>query len=199
MSEEFQASQSSLERPGSAATPADSDRLPPVDQGAARAMWNEYVAATAVVPEESSDYIAECFGDSPALADALLHAVTHGAKRATSSLLVEYVEEGEPRPEIGGHWVVCDGSGEPAIIVRTTELMLAAFDDVDAAFAHDEGEDDRSLESWRREHEKFWRRTRAAAGHDWRPEDTLQPGQELVLERFAVVWPPEFADRGAAA
>lgn len=199
MSEEFQAGHSSLERPPSAETPADPNRLPPVDRNAARAMWDEYVAATAVVPEGATDHVVECFGDSPELADALLREVTHGGKRATSSLLVEYIEEGESRPEIGGHWVVCDGSGEPAVIVRTTELRLSAFDDVDAAFAYDEGEDDRSLEFWRREHEKFWRRTRAAAGHDWRPEETREPGRELVLERFSVVWPPEFADRGAAA
>ncbi|GHD13783.1 ASCH domain-containing protein [Zhihengliuella salsuginis] len=197
MSEEFHASQSSLERSRSAETPADPEGLPPVDHGAARVMWEEYVAATGVVPQDSEDYVVECFGDSPALADALLHEVMHGQKRATSSLLVEYADEGEALPSIGAHWVVCSGSGEPALIVRTTELRLAAFDDVDEAFAHDEGEDDRTLESWRREHEKFWRRTRAAAGEDWWPGLTAEPGQELVLERFTVVWPEDFADHGA--
>ncbi|GAA3702354.1 hypothetical protein GCM10022377_14990 [Zhihengliuella alba] len=184
-------------------TTEETPRLPPVDRGAAREMWRAYRAATAVVqhPDAADDrfaddaeYTVEYFGDSPALADALLHEVTHGAKRATATLALEFAEDGEPMPRIGSHWIACHGSGAPAAVLRTTELRLAAFDDVDAAFAYDEGEDDRTLESWRCEHERYWRRTRAAAGHDWSPEETRLPGREIVLERFAVVWPPELAD-----
>ncbi|WP_309082301.1 ASCH domain-containing protein [Zhihengliuella sp.] len=171
-------------------------------------MWRAYTAASAVVPRACDggsregaagggrvdDYTVEYFGDSPALADALLREVTHGAKRATATLELEFAEEGEPMPRIGSHWIACHGTGAPAVILRTTELRLAAFDDVDAAFAFDEGEDDRTLESWRREHERYWRRTRGAAGHEWSPEETARPGRGIVLERFAVVWPPDLAD-----
>jgi uncharacterized protein YhfF len=54
--------------------------------------------------------------------------------------------------------------------------------------AHDEGEDDRSLESWRVGHRRYWERGAAAPGRTWSPAD------EMVLERFQVVWPPELAD-----
>lgn len=51
-----------------------------------------------------------------------------------------------------------------------------------------EGEDDLGLSSWRREHRRYWMRVSAAQGRDWSEED------EIVFERFSVVWPPEHAD-----
>ncbi|WP_347876851.1 ASCH domain-containing protein [Microbacterium sp. BK668] len=76
----------------------------------------------------------------------------------------------------------------PRLVIRSVELRLCVFNDVDAQFAFDEGEDDRSLESWRRNHRRYWERGAAARGATWLETD------EIVLERFSVVWPPEFAD-----
>ena len=47
----------------------------------------------------------------------------------------------------------------------------------------DEGEDDRSLESWRENHSRYWRRTAAALGFEW------TEAHEILFERFSVVWP----------
>ena len=153
----------------------------------ANALWQAYIAAhpecaTAELPT------IEAFGDSASVADSLLHLVMHGPKRATASLVKEYAEEAEPLPRIGGHWIVCDGAGQPRIILRTTELRLGDFDSVDAAFAWDEGENDRTLEGWREGHRRYWERTRAARG------ELFDPASEIVFARFRVVWPPEFAD-----
>ncbi|MBG6084069.1 ASCH domain-containing protein [Zhihengliuella flava] len=193
--------QSSLEQPpedgggGEEVTVSTvADRLPPIDRAAARRMWDEYIAATGVVPEGNQQYEVDYFGDSPQLADALLKEVTEGDKRATASLMDEYTDPEDPLPTIGGHWVACDSTGQPAVVLRTMALALSTFDDVDADFAAAEAEDDRSLDSWRREHEKYWRRTREAAGEHWSPEDTRTPGREVIQERFTVVWPAELAD-----
>jgi uncharacterized protein YhfF len=43
-------------------------------------------------------------------------------------------------------------------VIETVELTQRRFPDVDAAFAHDEGEGDRSLAYWRRAHERYFRR-----------------------------------------
>lgn len=51
-----------------------------------------------------------------------------------------------------------------------------------------EGEDDLGLSSWRREHRRYRMRVSAAQGRDWSEKD------EIVFERFSVVWPPEHAD-----
>ncbi|MBG6192468.1 uncharacterized protein YhfF [Arthrobacter sp. CAN_A212] len=68
------------------------------------------------------------------------------------------------------------------------ELRIGDFTSADAKFAVDEGEDDLSLESWRREHRRYWTRVSAAQDRQWTESD------EIVFERFSVVWPPEHAD-----
>lgn len=158
------------------------------DLQAATAFWVDYVAARPAVARLEDDYTVESFGDSAELANALLHEVLHGAKRATAELVSAWTDEDESLPRIGSHWIACDGSGVPTVILRSIELRIATFLEVDERFAYDEGEDDRTLESWRREHAKYWTRTRAARGAQW-SEDA-----EIVLERFRIVWPPEFAD-----
>jgi uncharacterized protein YhfF len=44
------------------------------------------------------------------------------------------------------------GDGKPQTVIGTVGHTLRRFDEVDASFACDEGEDDRSLASWREEH-----------------------------------------------
>ena len=60
--------------------------FPAVDTAAAELFWSEYAAARPEAVRLCSDYTVERFGDSAALADGLLRAVTEGAKRATSEL-----------------------------------------------------------------------------------------------------------------
>ncbi len=151
-------------------------------------MWRNYAAAHPTVTRVFDTYEAEQFGDSAEMADDLLALILEGRKRATSSHTPEYRDDGDPFPQIGSHWVSCDGRGEPRAIRRIVELRVAPFMAVDAQFAYDEGEDNRTLESWRREHRRFFDRTCAARG------TTFSENDELILERFAVVWPRRFAD-----
>ena len=165
-----------------------SETLRAPDRAAAETMWAEYAAAHPDAVAATGEWVVEYFGDSPALADELLALVLDGTKRATAALVVEFIAEGQELPRIGSHWIACDGTGMPRVIVRSTEFRLASFDEVDARFAFDEGEDDRTLDTWREGHERYWRRTAAARGETWSPE------QEIVLERFSVVWPPAHRD-----
>ena len=151
-------------------------------------MWAEYSAAYPQDARADPDYLVERFGDSARLADELLFEVTHGVKRATAELVAEYNAAGDPIPHAGSHWIACDGSGHPRVVIRTTEVRIAPFAGVDEDFARDEGEDDRTLDSWRREHRKYWTRVCAARGVTWSEND------EIVLERFALVWPPDLRD-----
>jgi len=165
-----------------------SETLRAPDRAAAETMWAEYAAAHPDAVAATGEWVVEYFGDSPALADELLALVLDGTKRATAALVVEFIAEGQELPRIGSHWIACDGTGTPRVIMRSTEFRLATFDEVDARFAFDEGEDDRTLDTWREGHERYWRRTAAARGETWSPE------QEIVLERFSVVWPPAHRD-----
>jgi uncharacterized protein YhfF len=112
------------------------------------------------------------FGDGPELADELLALILEGKKTATCWAKTE----GLKGTEVGKHWVALDGAGHPRAILQTVELTERCFHAVDAAFAYDEGEDDRTLEAWRRAHEAYFTRNGGFA-----------PDMPLYCERFRLV------------
>ncbi|WP_367947779.1 ASCH domain-containing protein [Rathayibacter sp. VKM Ac-2858] len=144
--------------------------LPEPDPAAAAELWAAYRAQEPGLPEEPA--LVEAFGDSVEQADEVLALVRRGVKTATASLAGD-----EPVPLVGEHWVVCDGAGVARAILRTTEVRLGALDSVDDAFAWDEGEGDRSRESWLAGHRRFFERQS--------PEGI----GTVVFERFRLVWP----------
>ena len=127
---------------------------------------------------------AWAFGDSPRLADQLLDLVLAGTKTATTTALWELTDADEPLPQVGDLSIVLDGRAHPRALIRTTAVRVVPFADVDAEHAYLEGEDDRSLETWAAEHERYFRRVAASAGR------TFGPDTEVVLERFEVRFPP---------
>jgi uncharacterized protein YhfF len=66
-----------------------------------------------------------------------------------------------------------DGCGVPIAVIETVELTQRRFGEVDAAFAFDEGEGDRTLASWRLAHQNYFRR-----------QGTFAPDMPLFCERF---------------
>jgi uncharacterized protein YhfF len=112
------------------------------------------------------------FGDGPELADELLALVLAGKKTATCW----DAAEGLKGAEVGKPMVVKDSVGASRAVLETVELTQRRFDEVDAAFAHDEGEDDRTLESWRAAHQRYFTRNGGFA-----------PDMLLNCERFRLV------------
>ena len=123
------------------------------------------------------------FGDRPELADELLRLVLNGKKTGTATLVIELEREGEKMPEVGDYNVVLDGEGAPSAIIRTTAVAVKPFNEVEEAHAYSEGEDDRTLESWRREHWKFWTRRGRKLGF------TMKGDLLVICERFERVHP----------
>jgi uncharacterized protein YhfF len=97
---------------------------------------------------------AYAFGDGPELADQLLALILEGKKTATCWAAAE----GLKGAEVGKPWAVKDGAGVVRCVLETTELTQRRFDEVDAAFAFDEGEDDRTLAAWRGAHQNYFTR-----------------------------------------
>lgn len=147
------------------------------------AYWKGYLATLAPgSPEREERYEAEAWGDSPELADELGALIAAGTKTATCSALWEYEAEGSPLPEVGAKTVVLGGDGRPLCITETTEAEVRPYDEVDAGFAREEGEGDRSLEYWRDAHWRFFSRILPGIGKE------PVPGMPLVCERFRVVY-----------
>ncbi len=148
------------------------------DPDAVAACWARFRTATGVTGEPADVF---AFGDSPAMADALADLVVRGPKRATAGPAADHAEDGR-LPEAGDHAVVVRGDGTPAAVLRTTEVRVGPLSSVDDTFARDEGEGDRTRDSWVAAHQAFVRRWCAATGR------AVEDDPELVFERFAVVW-----------
>ncbi len=114
------------------------------------------------------------FGDSPELADELLALVLAGGKRATCSSLASC--EADIMPTVGELSVILDGAGRPACVIRTTEVEITTYAEVDEDFMRAEGEGDLSPEYWREAHQAYFER-----------EGAFSPDMRVVCERFELV------------
>ena len=111
------------------------------------------------------------FGDNPSLADELAELVLAGKKTATC-----WAAEQGLLTEVGKRMVMLDGTERPRAVIETAELTHRRFPEVDAAFAHDEGEGDRTLSYWRGAHEIYFSRLGQFA-----------PDMLLWCERFRII------------
>jgi len=117
------------------------------------------------------------FGDSPDMADRLGALVLQGKKTATSGRYL-----GENLLSLAGPSIVLNGAGRPLCVVETWEITVRRFRDMDAQFAADEGEGDRTLAYWRQAHWDFFSREGAREGYP------VSPDMLLVCERFTVLF-----------
>jgi len=123
------------------------------------------------VPAKYQGLRSFAFGDGPELADELLDLVMRGVKTATCST------EDEPNTSTPDErWVVLDGSGEPRCVIETLEVTYRRYNEVDAAFAHEEGEGDRSLAYWREAHRRYFER-----------QGRFSEDMMLMCERFRLI------------
>ena len=145
--------------------------------------WTKFLST---LPEDSpyhtKSYIAEGWGVSPEMADELGALIVAGTKTATCSALWEWEAEGESPPKTGAVTIVLDGGGEPMGIVETTEVTIRKYNEVDADFAHDEGEGDLSLRYWQEAHKNFFSRTLLEIGKEFSEE------MPLACERFRLIY-----------
>ena len=156
--------------------------LPPIDRAEVDAFWGRAVGAGAVAAGTALPEVVEPFGDTVELADDLIALVVDGPKRATAGALAEYEREGAPLPEVGALWIATDGAGRPRAVMRTSDVRVGPLTSVDDAFAWDEGEADRTRESWLAAHQRFFGRHLPAIGIEYDPE------LPTVFERFDVIY-----------
>ena len=110
------------------------------------------------------------------MADELLALVIAGTKTATCGARRDFPSGSPDMPAVGRQDVVLDGQGRRAALIETVEVSIRRFNEVDEAFAHDEGEGFRTLADWREGHQAYFERNGGFA-----------PDMELVCERFRLV------------
>jgi uncharacterized protein YhfF len=146
------------------------------------AFWQRYLATRAATDPPLIQPRADQFGDGVAMGNELAELIVRGVKTATCSCLWDWQAENETLPRVGDTSIVLDGHERPVAVIEVTEVTLHAYEDVDATFAFDEGEDDRTLASWRRIHWQWFSQMLPAIGR--KPAMTMP----LVCERFRVCY-----------
>ena len=119
------------------------------------------------------------FGEAP---DKLADLVLRGIKTATCSAYDLYLSEQEPLPQAGDYSVILDSKEEAVCIIQTLKVYVTEFHQVSEAHAYKEGEGDRSLEYWRKVHERFLTNELAAVGK------AFHENTKVVCEEFEVVY-----------
>lgn len=127
-------------------------------------------------------YEAWQFGGNP---DGLAELVRQGIKTATSSAYYwyEHGAEKEPLPREGEYSVILNSKNEAVCIIQTQKVSIVPFRDVSAEHAYKEGEENRSLESWRKIHRDFFAKELSAEGV------AFDTNMLVVCEEFIVVYP----------
>ena len=123
------------------------------------------------------------FGNSDTMADELAGLVLSGKKTATASSAKFNELKPEDAPRADGYSVVTDFNGAPLCVIQTTEIRHLPFDDVDAAFAADEGEGDLSHEYWRQVHWDYFTREAELYGFEFDERSII------CCERFRLLFP----------
>lgn len=149
---------------------------------AVKDFWAGFLKANPAVRPETL-YQLWYFGNTSEMARRLAELVMSGTKTATASLLETNKRQLESAPIDSGYSVVTNFEGEPICVIQTTEIRHTPFKNVDAAFAYDEGEDDRTLESWRQGHWNYFTKEAVQFGFSF-DEDSI-----VCCERFRLLFP----------
>lgn len=147
------------------------------------AFWQAYLASLPALRQPpASTYQVWYFGDHERMANELGELVRTGIKTAACGLLWEYEAEDEALPQAGELNIIINWAGEPLCLIEISEVEIKPFNQVDAQFAYDEGEGDRSLAYWRQAHRSFFARYCQRIGRE------LHEDMPLVCERFRVIF-----------
>lgn len=148
------------------------------------AFWQSYLATLPDdAPAHTQPYTVWDFADTPAAATKVGNLVRAGVKTTTSCLMWEMDHIGEELPRVGDLAIVAGGDGAPLCIIEVTDVEVKPFDAVDAQFAFEYGEGDRTLAGWRADSWDYWSRHCAEIGR----EPSLS--MPLGCQRFRLVFP----------
>ena len=145
-------------------------------------LWSRFRAVNRDVRDDA-EYQVWYFGNTPEMASELAELVLIGRKTATASLAATDAIKPDEAPFAYGYSIVTDFYGEPVCVVQTVEIRHLPFAEVDAQFAFDEGEGDRSLSYWRSVHHEYFSREAALLGID------LDERSIVCCERFILLYP----------
>lgn len=89
--------------------------------------------------------------------EKLIKLVLLGEKRATTSLFSEYENDNEPLPKVGDRSIILHDDNNTACLIETEKVIITEFANVTKKMAFIEGEGDKSLEYYTKEHTRIFK------------------------------------------
>ena len=96
---------------------------------AERDYWLEYVAASEHRSALEDPFVNASYAGNRDITDELLPLYLSGKKSAGSSLVEDFVANGDPLPVVGNHWIYLNSRDEPKCILRTERIVINKFRD----------------------------------------------------------------------
>lgn len=143
----------------------------------AKQMWDNFIMQHSEYKDSS--YSAWSYG---VLVDQLAELTRKDMKTATASAQELYAIDGDPLPHINDFNIILDSKEEAICITKTTKVSIVPFREVSEEHAFKEGEGDRSLATWRKDHMTLFTK--------WYEEKNLEFDENIpvVCEEFKVVY-----------
>jgi len=148
---------------------------------AARAYWADCAAGIGEPADRAVR--ARRFGATQEMNDLLLGLILAREKTITSTSPWLYDAGLQAAPAVGDYWVVMDGAGKPAAVLRTASVKTLPMNEVTEEDSRLEGPTVRPIESWRKVHWNFFTRVLAPLGR------TPTADMPVTLEYIEVVCP----------
>lgn len=148
-----------------------------------RKLWESYLLSIGENPE-NSDLVCKTvdyFGDE-FCADELFELVYEGKKVATCGSLWTYEHYNEEPFRAGELSIVTNFFGTKGCVIRTIATQIKKFNEITEEEAQLEGEGDLSLNYWRKEHERFFKREFLDINK------TFSEDIPVVFEKFEVIY-----------
>ena len=146
----------------------------------AKELWHEFCMSKGIAEDTPYEAWAFCGGGSEG--DELAALVLKGIKFGTASALDDYIYEDalDELPKVGDYSVILLDNDEAVCVIRDYDVYTRPFGEVSHFHGYSEGEDDRTLNAWRRIHTEAFGPDLKEIGHP------LTNDSKIVCEKFSV-------------
>ena len=146
----------------------------------AKELWHEFCVSKGIA--EDTPYGAWAFCGGGPTGDELAALVLKGIKFGTASALDDYIYEDalDELPKVGDYSVILLYNNEAVCVIRDYDVYTRPFGEVSHFHGYSEGEDERTLDAWRRIHTEAFGPDLKEIGYP------LTNASKIVCEKFTV-------------
>ncbi len=146
----------------------------------AKELWHEFCVSKGIA--EDTPYEAWAFCGGGPTGDELAALVLKGIKFGTASALDDYIYEDalDELPKVGDYSVILLDNNEAVCVIRDYDVYTRPFGEVSHFHGYSEGEDERTLDAWRRIHTEAFGPDLKEIGYP------LTNASKIVCEKFTV-------------